>query len=1357
MSTYLNFVYSAATAATADPLADGECLATRICSKLSQRGDPSQFPPQLLIFLASPAFLKNPRVNELVPGIQKPFLKHYKRTIPLIGSSVGAVFWERKTHEEGAVLICLASRLLEVKVGATAELSHDPEQAVRSLVAELELDIDKGVDPNPRANRKLVTFLPGHLPNCPPECLYRYLSEAMVYRLPLTGGVSYSEDRGHHPGYQFTEFGLYSGALVAARMEFQVPVASGLGRCLRGTGHHVGVKSFCQETQEIQFENDVTAEDLVRDRGFTVLGKRVDDRYMGTVVLSRQEGRPPVLRLRNIASDDHLEILTVEPDRVYESAERCVREPARRVRMENPAGSIVFQCASYHRFRKPLGIDESKMLMLMENALKGAPVVGGFFDGEIGVDYAGHSMLANWVGASLTFGDEMRDRAVWQRGFKAIADSSGRLNSAESLSEVIAVSLDMIRSAGYPGALISLCLPDGEDDWIVPQRASGQRIETVANSCHFKINGEHPLADIIRGAKPIYFSDSRRQLCRDQSTLQAELISQYVFPLIGVTNPSSGTASTCKSQVLGLLQIDLGDSSRKLQLHQTEKEVLDSLGATVASSVARILSWEESRIIHTLDDGRNTALSSTSVNGGRLALLEAAVRAFEGSSAYVRILDEDGHRLRMVVGLGPYYEVAQTVRPDIDATDQTPTGQAWVMGNPRVVNDPKNDRAHNRLCERYRTGPDSNPVMSAALAKVASYSLAVVKNGAKRKLGTITILSDKIWSFHRYHLRCLEALADRLRFVSDHVEKRTAADFLLRIGADLAGSARVFDLGRALKTLVTNFKEASNSDVASLFLWDETFGKFVLHAQAGWAQRHWEFAAYYAGHEGWTGSVALEDEARYEADIMEYRRGAGIGSHGCYNAAMFGTSLIEVPETKMEGIGLPLLAGAKRIGVLTALKLYKPAAQGMSFNTTDRAVLAQATSFVSGYISSLLLYRSFRLADEARLRRETVHKAMLNAPEAQREAVLCQAICTEYKAMKVAFYPPGIEELKCVAAYPFDVLDDPDDVVHRVRREGGRAVIKVEVDESHRGDPDKSALLGAITRVCIAVPVEGEPAGILDLHWVSGVRRSFHILRNGVEELDILANRVGSMYQRHVLNYARRRAETKALQLEAKHSHRVEAMGTIAVQVMHKCGSFNVHLEALENMIKKNNNNSNNTEGLLGMIAGIRTKSDQLDYAIGLIKSGVELSLARERVKSMLSDVVSTFDWNGAIRLSVDVDPRIMVHANRDWTVEAFRNIVDNAVWAMRDRNEPSVLTISAVEREDVVEIIFKDTGVGMSLQEVEAAKQGRKSESPQRSGLGIPLVIKFLSEQGGSFDIKSRKGFGTEVIVKLPPVKDVN
>ena len=110
---------------------------------------------------------------------------------------------------------------------------------------------------------------------------------------------------------------------------------------------------------------------------------------------------------------------------------------------------------------------------------------------------------------------------------------------------------------------------------------------------------------------------------------------------------------------------------------------------------------------------------------------------------------------------------------------------------------------------------------------------------------------------------------------------------------------------------------------------------------------------------------------------------------------------------------------------------------------------------------------------------------------------------------------------------------------------------------------------------------------------------------------------------------------------------------------------------------------------------------------------------------------------------------------------QALENLFSNAVKFTVAGG--SVHASAAQSPEGGVAITVRDTGIGMSEEEVTVAMTpfGQVDSSRSRwregTGLGLPIAKALIGLHGGSLDIKSAKGVGTEVSVRLPSPKVVS
>jgi two-component system cell cycle sensor histidine kinase PleC len=106
---------------------------------------------------------------------------------------------------------------------------------------------------------------------------------------------------------------------------------------------------------------------------------------------------------------------------------------------------------------------------------------------------------------------------------------------------------------------------------------------------------------------------------------------------------------------------------------------------------------------------------------------------------------------------------------------------------------------------------------------------------------------------------------------------------------------------------------------------------------------------------------------------------------------------------------------------------------------------------------------------------------------------------------------------------------------------------------------------------------------------------------------------------------------------------------------------------------------------------------------------------------------------------------------------QTFTNLVGNAIKFTPPGGSITVDAVNAPNSDIVVAI--RDTGVGMSEEEIRVAlapfgqADASRSRWREGSGLGLPIAKALVDLHGGTIEIRSTKGQGTEVTVTLPTV----
>lgn len=118
------------------------------------------------------------------------------------------------------------------------------------------------------------------------------------------------------------------------------------------------------------------------------------------------------------------------------------------------------------------------------------------------------------------------------------------------------------------------------------------------------------------------------------------------------------------------------------------------------------------------------------------------------------------------------------------------------------------------------------------------------------------------------------------------------------------------------------------------------------------------------------------------------------------------------------------------------------------------------------------------------------------------------------------------------------------------------------------------------------------------------------------------------------------------------------------------------------------------------------------------------------------------------------------VYGDRDGIEQVITNILTNSIKYTPENGSIKVY-VGAVHDDAYIKII--DNGIGIPKEDLprvfERFYRVDKARSREMggTGLGLPIAKEIIEENGGSIDIKSEVGKGTEVVIKVPTFKEKN
>ncbi|MEW5976445.1 MAG: ATP-binding protein [Acidobacteriota bacterium] len=149
----------------------------------------------------------------------------------------------------------------------------------------------------------------------------------------------------------------------------------------------------------------------------------------------------------------------------------------------------------------------------------------------------------------------------------------------------------------------------------------------------------------------------------------------------------------------------------------------------------------------------------------------------------------------------------------------------------------------------------------------------------------------------------------------------------------------------------------------------------------------------------------------------------------------------------------------------------------------------------------------------------------------------------------------------------------------------------------------------------------------------------------------------------------------------------------------------------------------------------------------------------REVIEEATSVVLES-DEGKARRPGIDINvpSTIVLEMARARMVQAFTNILLNAIESYQDVDSLKPIKVSGDLQEGLVAITVEDSGCGMSAEAQRDALTLFATSKPNGTGFGLPLAVKIVeSEHGGRLSIDSVKGHGTIVRIMIPKHRRVN
>ncbi|WP_029451595.1 sensor histidine kinase [Clostridium algidicarnis] len=161
--------------------------------------------------------------------------------------------------------------------------------------------------------------------------------------------------------------------------------------------------------------------------------------------------------------------------------------------------------------------------------------------------------------------------------------------------------------------------------------------------------------------------------------------------------------------------------------------------------------------------------------------------------------------------------------------------------------------------------------------------------------------------------------------------------------------------------------------------------------------------------------------------------------------------------------------------------------------------------------------------------------------------------------------------------------------------------------------------------------------------------------------------------------------------------------------------------------------------------------NELLDFS-KFASSKMKVNLGDVDIEELLKDIIlemSPRAKRNDLELIYEIPRLPIIEGDKNRLKQVFINLLDNS---MKFIERQGKIHIKAEEKDGFVVIIIKDNGIGIKVEDLSKVKQKFYKVDPSKhgNGLGLSICDEIISLHGGSLDIVSKYGEGTEIKIKL-------
>lgn len=228
--------------------------------------------------------------------------------------------------------------------------------------------------------------------------------------------------------------------------------------------------------------------------------------------------------------------------------------------------------------------------------------------------------------------------------------------------------------------------------------------------------------------------------------------------------------------------------------------------------------------------------------------------------------------------------------------------------------------------------------------------------------------------------------------------------------------------------------------------------------------------------------------------------------------------------------------------------------------------------------------------------------------------------------------------------------------------------------------------------------------------------------------------------------------QIKNLEAELKHKERLAVMGEFSTNIAHEIRNPLASMKSSIELLKEGTITKEHSERLMDIVISEMDRLNKTITDLLIYTKPRPIRITRFDLHKVLDETVellkNSIENTDNITITCNIKEGNEIAGDPGKLRQVFLNLGMNAIESMPGGGR---LTISTIQHDGTISILFEDTGIGIPKENLEHIFYPFFTTREKGTGLGLPIAYRIIEEHNGKITVNSVPGHGTTFEILLP------